>query len=123
MKHFYIKCWNQAVSCGIPGMKTFLFSIFYRQDSSHYNLLWVIKGGFDEQLGIPKWSSGKESACQCGEHKFDPWVRKKAWSRKRQPPLVFLTEKSHGQRNLVGYNPWDLKELDMAEHTQSSPLC
>ena len=24
-------------------------------------------------------------------------------------------EKSHGQRNLVGYSPWGLKELDMTE--------
>ena len=23
--------------------------------------------------GLPSWSSGKESACQCREHKFDSW--------------------------------------------------
>jgi len=22
------------------------------------------------------WLSGKESTCQCGRHRFDPWVRK-----------------------------------------------
>ena len=27
-----------------------------------------------------------------------------------------LPGKSHGQRNLVGYNPQDCKELDMTEH-------
>ena len=26
---------------------------------------------------------------------------------------VFLPEKSHGQRSLVGYSPWGLKESDM----------
>ena len=31
--------------------------------------------------------------------------------------LVFLPEKSHGQRNLVGYNPWGCKEQDTSEHT------
>ena len=31
-------------------------------------------------------------------------------------PPAFLPEKSHGQRSLVGYNPWGPKELDMTEH-------
>ena len=35
---------------------------------------------------------------------------------KMQPTLEFLPEKSHGQRSLVGYNPWGPKELDMTEH-------
>ena len=35
---------------------------------------------------------------------FDPWVRKKAWRRKRQPTPVFLAGKSHGQRSLEGYS-------------------
>ena len=28
---------------------------------------------------------------------------------------VFLREKSHGQRSLVGYSPWGHKESDMTE--------
>ena len=32
-----------------------------------------------------------------------------------QPTPVFLPEKSHGQRSLVGYSPWGRKELDMTE--------
>ena len=28
---------------------------------------------------------------------------------------VFLPGESHGQRNLVGYSPWDHKELDLTE--------
>ena len=24
--------------------------------------------------GFPRWLSGKESACQCRKHRFDPWV-------------------------------------------------
>ena len=34
-----------------------------------------------------------------------------------QPSLVFLPGKSHGQRTLVGYNPWGNKELDMTKVT------
>ena len=37
---------------------------------------------------------------------FDPWVGKILWRRKWQPTPVFLPEKSHGQRSLVGYGPW-----------------
>ena len=46
-------------------------------------------------------------------HGFDPWVRKIPWRRKWQSTLVFLPEKSHAQRGLAGYSPWDLKESDM----------
>ena len=27
------------------------------------------------QIGLPRWLSGKESACQCRRHGFDPWSR------------------------------------------------
>ena len=46
---------------------------------------------------------------------FDPWVGKIPWRRKCQPPPVFLPEKSHGQRSLVGYSPQGRKESDMTE--------
>ena len=35
--------------------------------------------------------------------------------RKWQPTPVFLSEKSQGQRSLVGCNPWGHKESNMAE--------
>ena len=37
------------------------------------------------------------------------------WSRKWQPTPVFLPGKFHEQRSLVGFSPWDHKELDMTE--------
>ena len=48
---------------------------------------------------IRVWSLGQE----------DPWRRK--W----QPTPVLLSGKFHGWRNLVGYSPWDPKELDITE--------
>ena len=57
------------------------------------------------QVGLPRWLSGKESACQCKRLRFDPWVRKMPWRRKWQPTPVFLAGKSHGQRTLVAYSP------------------
>ena len=42
------------------------------------------------------------------------WVGKTPW-RKWQPTPIFLLEKSHGQRSLVGYSPWGRKESDTTE--------
>ena len=35
--------------------------------------------------------------------------------RARLPTPVFLPGELHGQRSLVGYSPWNHKELNMAE--------
>ena len=53
----------------------------------------------------------------------------RVWSLGQEDPLeeemaifpapIFLPGKSHGQRSLVGYSPWDCKKLDMTEHTQN----
>ena len=37
---------------------------------------------------------------------------------KWQPNLIFLPERSHGQRSLTGYSPKSCKELDMTEKLQ-----
>ena len=57
-------------------------------------------------IGLPRWLSGKESACQCRSHRrcgFYPSVVKIPWRRKWQPTPIFLPEESHGHRSLVGY--------------------
>ena len=33
-------------------------------------------------LGLPRWLSVKEYACQCRRHWFNPWVGEIAWKRK-----------------------------------------
>ena len=73
---------------------------------------------------LPRYLSGKESACQfrrlrrCG---FNPL--KIPWRRKWQPTSAFLPGKSHGQRSLAGYSPWGCKGSDtteqMSAHTHS----
>ena len=37
------------------------------------------------------------------------------WRRTWQPTPIFLPGESCGQRSLVGYSPWSLKELNMIE--------
>ena len=62
----------------------------------------------------PQVARGKESNGQCRSHRFYSWVKKIPWRRKGQPILVFLPEKSHGLRSLVGHSPWGYRQLDMA---------
>ena len=63
----------------------------------------------EADLGFPGGTSGKEPACQCQRHGFDPWVRKIPWRRKWQLNPVFSPGKSNGQRSWPFYNPWGCK--------------
>ena len=78
--------------------------------------IWYINPYIWNLGGFPGGTS-KESAYQNRRHKrhrFDPWVWKIPWRRKWQPTPVFLPEKSHGQRSLVGC-PWGCKESGITE--------
>ena len=69
--------------------------------------------------GHPSWLSGKEPACQCKRHRFDPWVSEFPWRRKWQPTPVFFPGKSHRRgRSLVGYSPWGCKRVRLNLATQ-----
>ena len=80
------------------------------------------------QIDIPSRMSPSESAVQspgnptptgCWRHRFDLWVRKIPWRRKWQPTPVFLPEKSHGQRSLAVYSPWDRRVGHEWAHTHT----
>ena len=60
-------------------------------------------------FGLPWWLSSKEPTCQY--RGFQSLFWEIPWRRKWLPIPVFLPEKSHGQRSLVGYNPWGLKRV------------
>ena len=53
-------------------------------------------------------TSGKESACQCKRHSFNPWVWKISW--RRDFPV---------QGSLAGCSPWGCKGLDMTKHAHT----
>ena len=62
---------------------------------------------YDTIWGLPSGSWVKNLQCRrCG---FNSWGGKIPWRRKWQLISVFLLEESHGQRSLVGYNPWGHK--------------
>ena len=82
-----------------------------------------LKKQFHLFIELPRWLSGKESACQCRRYKR-LCVRKIPWRRKWQPTLVFSPEEAHGQRSLAGPRllwvlpmcPWGHKESDVTEY-------
>ena len=82
-------------------------------------------GGEDEiwqTLGFPGGSDGKESACRAGDPGWIPGSRRSPGSLRSpawQPTPQFLPGESHGQRSLVGYNPWGRRESDTTEHLAS----
>ena len=55
-------------------------------------------------LCVLDWNKQCRRYRRCG---FDCWVRKILWRRKWQPTQVFSSGKSHGQRSLVGFSPWE----------------
>ena len=61
-------------------------------------------------LGLPLWLSWLRIRLQCGIPRFDLWVGKIPWRRKRLPTLVFWPGEFHGL-----YSPWGHKELDTSE--------
>ena len=50
-------------------------------------------------MGLSWWLSGKELACQCRRHQFDPWVRKIPWRRNILAWRIPWTEKPGGEQS------------------------
>ena len=80
-------------------------------------------GTFHAKLGTVKDRNGssevKASACNAGDLGSISGLGRFPWRRKWQSTPVFLPGESHGQRNLVGYSPRGLKELDTTERPHS----
>ena len=72
--------------------------------------------------GLPRWLTGKESACQAGDAGCDAWIGKIPRRRKWQPTQVFLPGESHRQRSLVGYRTWGRKEVEATEQLNNMGL-
>ena len=70
----------------------------------------------DTQQGIlPKWLDGKESVYNVGDPGSILGSGRSPGEGNGNPLQVFLPGKSHGQRSLAGYSPWDCKEWDTTE--------
>ena len=78
-------------------------------EHANTELLWLCL------LKTPNGSAGKESACNAGDTGSIPGSGRTLCRRKWQLTSVFLSEKSHGQRSLVGYSSKGCKVSDMTE--------
>ena len=67
------------------------------------------------QLGFPGSSDGKESACNAGDPGLIPGSGRSPGGRNGNLLQYSCLENPHGQRSLVGYNPWGHKESDTSE--------
>ena len=97
-------------------LKRKLQRMFWPTQYKYGELIGEFPSGPVVRNRLPRWLSGKESACQCRRLGFDSWSGKIPWGRKCQPTPVFLLGKSHGQRRLAGYSPRGHKESDETEN-------
>ena len=49
-------------------------------------------------MGLPWWLSGKEPACQCRRHEFNPWIRKIPGGGNANPLQCFCLGNPMGRR-------------------------
>ena len=79
-----------------------------------FNCLYIVS---HSRLHLPSGVEVKNLPANAGDAGLIPaWVGKIPGSRKWQPAPVFLPGTFHGQRSLVDYSPWGLKESDTTEH-------
>ena len=64
---------------------------------------------------LPCSSDCKESACNAGDLGSIPWSGRSPGEGNGNTLQFSFLENSPGQRSLVGYTPWDCKELDMTQ--------
>ena len=70
--------------------------------------------------GFPAGSDSKESTCNVGDLSSIPGLGRSPGGGHGNSLQYSCLENPHGQRNLMGYSPWCLKELDMAEQLSTA---
>ena len=75
-----------------------------------------------DQTGPPWWFRWQRICLQCRRTRFDPWFGKISWRREWLPTPVFMPREFKGQRNLVGYSPWDFRKSNMTEPLTTNTL-
>ena len=66
-------------------------------------------------LGFPGGSDGKKFTCSAGDPSSILGLGRSPGEEHGNPFQYSFLENSHGQKSLVGYSPWGLKELDTTE--------
>ena len=71
-------------------------------------------------MGFPGGSDGKESACSAGDLDSIPWLGRSPGGGLGKSLQYSYLENRYEQRCLVGYSPWDRKELDTTEQLNTA---
>ena len=66
-------------------------------------------------MGFLGGPDGKESTCNVEDLGSVPGLGRSPGEGQSNPFQYFCLKNPHGQRSLVGYSPWGLKESDTAE--------
>ena len=91
-----------------------------RLSLSGYKKGTFIYHSFNKYLGLSGGSDSKESTCNAGRPRFNPWVGKIPWRRKWQPTPAFSPGEVHGQRSHIGYIPRGRKDSGTTEAVSQS---
>ena len=78
----------------------------------------MVKNIYDRDF--PGGSDSKASACNAGDPGSIPGLGRSPGEGNGNTLPVLLRGKCHGQKNLVGYSPWDRKESDMTEQLSTN---
>ena len=76
-------------------------------------MFWI--AGVNTSLAFPGGSDGKEFAFNAEDLGLIPDLGRSPGGRQGKPLQYCCLENPHGQRSLVGYSPWDHKEVDTTE--------
>ena len=90
---------------------------------SFSSFLSLLLGLFQLASGFPGGAVVKNLPAHAGDVGSVLGLKKIPWRRKWQLTPVFLPGKSHGERSLVGYRPWGLKESGMTERLSPHTAC
>ena len=107
---------NLFVSCTVVSLNRKLKAVYAQ--SCHCFFVCFLFACFVYFMAFPEiWASLVAQMVKnlCGRPGLDPWVRKIPWRRKWQSSPLSLPGKSHEQRSLAGYSPWDHRESDTTE--------
>ena len=113
--HPHCLCWSFCHL--LPQKKViFFFCIRVAVNRIPFSCMWYpCSSVLDMFRPSPGGSVAKNLPANAGDSGWIPGLGRSPGWREWQPTPVSLPGKSHGQRTLAGYSPWDCKESEMTE--------
>ena len=72
----------------LEGKKDYMFFYIHLHTYVLYTCALLL---YPQNIGLPRWLSGKESICQCRRHGFNPCVQEDPLEEKMTTPSNILT--------------------------------